>query len=247
VLSGAQLEQYLDRIGYRGPTPANVDTLRKLHVAHLLATPFENLDIPRGRPIVLDEARLFDKIVRRHRGGFCYEQNGLFAALLRAIGFRIDMIAAGVFGERGYGPDFDHMALIVHLEEPWLADVGFGDGFREPLRLNERAEQRQDPDTFRIDPEADRFVLLRQSQPQYRFTLQPRGLTDYEEMCRYHQTSPKSFFTQRRMCSLATEWGRITLSDSRLIETRNGLREERDLTEDEVPGVLRDRFGIVLD
>jgi len=94
--------------------------------------PFENLDIHLKRPIVLEDNALFDKIVTRKRGGFCYELNGLFAALLRALGFDVVMLSAGVANpEREFGPDFDHMALLVTLEQSWLADVGFGDSFVE--------------------------------------------------------------------------------------------------------------------
>src|SRR5918912_1986724 len=103
---------YLDRIDYRGPLEPTAETLRRLHVAHLLAVPFENLNIGMGWPIVLDQDALFAKIVVRRRGGFCYELNGLFAALLRTLGFDVVMLSAGAASATaGFGPDFDHMAL----------------------------------------------------------------------------------------------------------------------------------------
>src|SRR5258706_4705129 len=120
---------YLDRIGQRGPTPANETTLRSLHLAHLRTVPFENLDIHLGRDIVLDETRLFDKIVRQKRGGFCYELNGLFAELLGELGFRVTLLSARVVNDGQVGPEFDHLALRVDLDRPWLCDVGFGDSF----------------------------------------------------------------------------------------------------------------------
>ncbi len=99
-----------------------------LQVAHLLAVPFENLSIHAQQPIVLEDTALFTKIVERRRGGFCYEANGLFAALLREMGFDVAMLSAGVArAEGGFGPDFDHMALMITLEQRWLVDVGFGD------------------------------------------------------------------------------------------------------------------------
>src|ERR1051326_4663048 len=104
-----QVAEYLERIGYDGPLDAGVDTLRRLHHAHLLAVPFENLDIHGGRPIVLERDALFDKIVRRRRGGFCYELNGLFAWLLANLGFRVTLLSAGVARERGgFGPGVAH-------------------------------------------------------------------------------------------------------------------------------------------
>src|SRR5687768_15235135 len=129
---GLDTAAYLERIGYRGPVEPTAETLRRLHVAHLLAVPFENLSIHASEPIVLDDSALFEKIVARRRGGFRYELNGLFAALLGALGFEVEMLSAGVMNSEGeFGPDFDHMALVVKLEERWLADVGFGDSFVE--------------------------------------------------------------------------------------------------------------------
>jgi N-hydroxyarylamine O-acetyltransferase len=248
------VQAYLDRIGYRGSLAPAPETLRALHVAHLQAVPFENLSIHAGQPIVLTEEALFEKIVVRRRGGFCYELNGLFAALLRALGFEVDLLAAGVARAGGaYSPDFDHVALMVSLTERWLVDVGFGDSFREPLRLDARGEQPEGDRIYRIDEDGPRFVLLQREgsegvwEPQFRFTLQSRALSDCAEMCLYHQTSPQSHFTQRRICSLATPDGRVTLSDLRLITTRNGVREERRLeTEEEHTVALRELFGVVV-
>src|SRR5579885_83719 len=130
------IQSYLGRIHYQGSLEPTLQTLRALHEAHLLAVPFENLDIHLGREIVLDEARLWTKIIEQRRGGFCFELNGLFAQLLRAPGFQVDMLSAGVArSSGGFGPEFDHMTLLVHLEEDWLADVGFGKSFRQPLRM----------------------------------------------------------------------------------------------------------------
>lgn len=245
---------YLERIGYRGPLTPTAETLRDLQVAHLQAVPFENLSIHGGQPIVLDEGSLFDKIVVRRRGGFCYELNGLFAALLRELGFEVDLLSAGVARADGtFGPDFDHMALRVRLAERWLVDVGFGDSFREPLRLDERGEQAQGDRAYRIDEDGPALVLLQRQgaegpwERQYRFTLQPREFPDYAGMCRYHQTSPQSHFTQRRICSVALPDGRVTLSEMRLITTRGGVRHERMLeSEEERAATLRELFGMVL-
>ena len=243
------IEAYLKRINYEGPLEPTPETLRALQMAHLFAVPFENLSIHAAEPIVLEEDALYSKIVEKKRGGFCYECNGLFAGLLRALGFEVAMLGAGVARrEGGFGPIFDHMTLMVTLDDRWLVDVGFGDSFLEPLLLDERGEQG----SFRIEDDGDYLVLLRHNSdngwdPQYRFTLQPYGFTDYEEMCRFHQTSPESHFTKNVICSRVTEDGRITLSGMKLITTSGSQRHERTLSsQDEYDRILRDQFGVVM-
>lgn len=249
------INAYLERIDYHGSLEPTAETLRALQVAHLLAVPFENLSIHAAEPIVLEDEALFAKIVEHRRGGFCYEANGLFAALLRALGFEVAMLSAGVANaEGGFGPAYDHMTLMVSLEQRWLADVGFGDSFREPLLLDERGEQaREGRRAYRILPDGANLILSRRDEggewkAQYRFTLQGYSYADYAEMCRYHQTSPESHFTKARLCSRATREGRVTLSGMRLITTsEGGGHQERVLTnEDEYAATLREQFGIVM-
>lgn len=243
---------YLNRINYHGSLEPSAETLRDLQVAHLLAVPFENLSIHSGEAIVLDDEALFEKVVRRRRGGFCYELNGLFAALLRNLGFKVEMLSAGVVNSEGaIGPDFDHMTLMVDLEQRWLADVGFGDSFREPLLLDERAIQMQHEREYQIVSEGEHLTLMQRERDrdwtaQYRFTLQPRVYADYAEMCHYQQTSPESHFTKARLCSLATIDGRNTLSGGRLITTtRSGERRETTISDEvEFDQLLRQHFGI---
>jgi N-hydroxyarylamine O-acetyltransferase len=244
---------YLARIGYSGPTTATADTLRGIHRAHMLNVPFENLDIALGRKIVCEEESFIRKIVDRNRGGFCYEINGAFAALLRALGFNVTLLSARVPCEDGSdGPEFDHLTLRVDLEEPWLADVGFGDCFLEPLRLAVGEEQREGSRTFVITPEKESYHLDRTDpdavrQRQYSFTLTPRRLEDFAAMCHYHQTSPQSPFTRKRVCSKATADGRITLAEDKLIVTHNGNREERLFSSNEERRLaLKQYFNVTL-
>jgi N-hydroxyarylamine O-acetyltransferase len=244
---------YLARIGYTGPLNPGADTLRRLHLAHLYTVPFENLDISLGRRITCDEDRFLDKIVNLGRGGFCYELNGAFAALLRELGFRVTLLSARVAREDGSAsPEFDHLALLVNLEEPWLADVGFGDSFLEPLRLKTEIEQEQPGGRFRIVPVEDGMIVQRKLADEnwkavYRFTLKPHELADFGPRCQWQQTSPESHFVQQRVCTLATNEGRITLSDLKLIRTTHGKREERMLAnEDEWKAVLAEHFGVRL-
>jgi N-hydroxyarylamine O-acetyltransferase len=249
------VDAYLERINYDGSRDVSAETLRALQVAHLRSVPFENLSIHAGEPIVLDEDALFTKIVDQKRGGFCYECNGLFAGLLRALGFDVAMLAAGVArAGGGFGPIFDHMTLMVTLDERWLVDVGFGESFVEPLLLDARAEQVQGTRSFRLVDQDDHLVLMLRNdgedwQPQYRFTLQPYTFPDYEEMCHFHQTSPESHFTQNLVCSRATADGRITLSGMRFITTSGPqrARDERTLSsQEEYDRVLHDEFGVVM-
>ena len=243
---------YLQRINYHGPTVPSAETLRALQLAHLQTVPFENLSIHAGEPIVLEDAALFTKIVEHRRGGFCYECNGLFAALLRELGFDVTKLSAEVANaEGGFSQPFDHMTLMVNGPQRWLVDVGFGDSFLEPLLLDERGEQVKGGHGYKIVDEDGYLVLMRRETnawtPQYRFTLRPYEYEDFAEMCRYHQTSPESHFTRKRVCSRATEEGRITLSEMRLIETSNDERHERVLAnQQEYDAALEQHFGVVM-
>ena len=275
---------YLERIGLELPLAADAASLRRLQLAHMLHVPFENLDIALGRPIRLGLTTLYDKIVTRRRGGFCYELNGLFAWLLDDLGFEVTYLSASDYDPHtgGYGPDFDHLVLLVRCpqdEAPqvrWLVDVGWGDSFRIPLRADAEGEQYGGLKTYRITTETpappDTGAKVRRQlwerhtntegyslsgvwERQYAFTDQPRAFVDFEGMCRYHQTSPKSIFTRKRICTLATQStlgapegaGRVSLEDGRLIVTQGGVREERLVAPEEEPGLLRELFGINLE
>ncbi len=243
---------YLKRINYTGSLTPSSETLRALQSAHLSAVPFENLSIHYRQPIVLDDEALFNKIVTQNRGGFCYELNGLFAAMLRGLGFKVSMLSARVANNEGeFGPDFDHMTLMVELDERWLADVGFGDSFRSPLLLDAREEQVQGDRAYKLEAEGDRLLLWQRLpgegwKTQYSFNLEPFAFADYAGMCQYHQTSPESHFTRGRLCSRATPGGRVTLSELRLITAEDGQRNERLLSEDEYLSILKELFDVDL-
>jgi N-hydroxyarylamine O-acetyltransferase len=246
------VQAYLDRNSYNGPLTPTLEVLRNLHRAHLFSVPFENLDIAAGRKIVCDEDAFIDKIVERRRGGFCYELNGAFAALLRAIGFQVTLLSARAPREDGSdGPEFDHLALRIDLDEPWLADVGFGDSFLEPLGLRSGVKGSHDGRRYRVVDAGNSLRMERAERDgiwkrQYSFTLTPRSLNDFAAMCHYHQTSPESPFTRKIVCSRAAPDGRITVAERRLILTRNGIREEQMLASDEErSAALKKYFQIV--
>jgi N-hydroxyarylamine O-acetyltransferase len=240
---------YLARIGAARPTRADAASLRDLQLRHLRAVPFENLSIHLGERIVLEESLLVDKIVQRHRGGFCYELNGAFAALLSALGFQVSLLAASVFKQGGPWPPFAHLTLRVETPEPWLVDVGFGDHSYYPLRVDTRAEQPDPQGVFQVvEAEHGELDVLRDGEPQYRVEPRPRELRDFAPTCWWTQTSADSHFTQRLVCTMLTPTGRVTLSDRKLIHTTDGQRTEDTLTSDaDVLAAYRDHFGIALD
>ncbi|MFI2199995.1 arylamine N-acetyltransferase [Streptomyces sp. NPDC020192] len=261
-----QVDAYLDRIGAARPQRPTSEALRELHLCHLRTVPFENLSIHLGEEIVLAEDRLLDKVIGARRGGFCYELNGSFGALLAALGYEVKLLAARVYGDEGrLGIPYDHLALRVRTVEgdTWLVDVGFGANSHCPLRYGERGEQADPAGVFRIvvagpdaagvrgDGPADAGDLdvVRDGAPQYRLEPRPRVLGDFRAGAWWHSTSPLSHFTGSLVCSrVAEDGGRITLSGRALTTTAaDGTRETRELeTDEEVLSAYRERFGIEL-
>ena len=249
-----EYKTYMERIGYRGPLRPSVEVLRKLHRRHMLSVPFENLDILLGRPIILSKNAFYDKIIKRRRGGFCYELNGSFASLLKKLGFKVSMLSAGVARRGGgFSPDFDHMTLLVQLKEPWLADVGFGDSFTEPKWLDIYSPQTDRGKAYRFTRKDGWTLLSRRTkgnsvwEPQYKFSLTPRKLEDFVPRCRWQQTSPRSHFRKGRLCTRLTPNGRLTLTDTKFIVTRRNKKVELPLKNpEEFDVLLRRRFDIDL-
>ncbi|MFJ2576508.1 arylamine N-acetyltransferase [Kitasatospora aureofaciens] len=250
-LTAAQQAAYLDRIALPDPGAPSPEALAGLQLAHLRSVPFENLSIHLGEPVVLDPGVLLEKIVTRRRGGFCYELNGAFAELLRSLGYRVHLLAGRVFDGERPGPPFDHLALQVDLDEPWLVDVGFGRFSRSPLRLDEQGQQPDPHGTFQLQPYCGTGELnvFMDGKAQYRLDHRPYALADFGPTCWWQTTSPESNFTRSTTCSLLTaDGGRVTLSGTRLITTTEaGERTERTLADAEALAAYRDLFGITLD
>ncbi len=249
--------EYLSRIDYGAGLEAKADTLRGLQLAHLKTVPFENLDISLGRKINLDEPSLWEKIVVHKRGGFCYELNGFFAWLLREIGYEVTCFNARDDHEADdtFGIDFDHLTLMVRVpDQPtrWLVDVGWGDTFTQPVDIDNTSWQDQAQRAYKVDPFRDGYQLWQKGfdgkiERQYYFDLIAHNFPgEYEATCLYHQTSPQSTFTKKRIISRLTEDGRISLDDEKLIVTQNGKRTETKVREDERPVILREHFGFDL-
>ncbi len=241
------VDAYLARIGYTGDVSATLETLRGMHRAHFYNVPFENLDIARGVRIEVDEGVNFEKIVTHRRGGFCLELTGTFARALRQIGFQLDVIGARVFSEGKLSQPMSHMILIVHLDEPWIADVGFGGRVVEPLRLGERDNQVFGMRQYVVENDGDHWFVTCMEDGYdvmtYTFTMQPREFDEFHPVCEWLQTSPDSRFTTGDVISLATENGRTTLAHGRLITFNGEAREERDVTPGEAATIIRDHFG----
>jgi N-hydroxyarylamine O-acetyltransferase len=250
IMNDSWVDAYLARIDAKRPAAPDAGALRDLHLRHQLAVPFENLSVHLGEDIVLDSDALVAKVVERRRGGFCYELNGAFAALLSALGFEVELLAARVHGDGGFGMPFDHLALRVGA---WLVDVGFGGHTHYPLRLDERGDQVDPGGVFRVTeaPGGD-LDVSRNGTLKYRVETRPRELRDFEAGCWYNSTSPNSHFTRSLVCSILTESGRTTLSGRTLIHTSihtsPGGRDEREIGDDaEVLDAYRTWFGIELD
>ncbi|MCU0259904.1 MAG: arylamine N-acetyltransferase [Ilumatobacteraceae bacterium] len=246
ALDDATRDRYLARLGVDLVPPPTVDTLRRLHRAHLERVPFENLDLHAGRRIELDVDRFVAKILDEHRGGFCYELNGAFAALLRSLGFDVELLEAHVHDDSGRVQPFDHVCLRVGDIDSYLVDVGFGDGFDEPIPFVTGRDHVDTSGTFRLDAvDGGSVGLVRDGEPQYRFLLAPRRLLDFTPGCDFHQ-SPESHFTKRAVCSRRTSDGRVTLRDLRLIRTGPAGRVEIDIPELQLHDTLRREFGVDL-
>ncbi len=247
--------EYLQRICIEEKEKPTVEFLRKLHLANLLNIPFENLSIHIKEKIILHPNDLYHKIVLRGRGGFCYELNYLFYTLLRSLGFNAKIISARVFDDKyNYGAEYDHMAVIVNIDnKEWLCDVGFGDSFIEPLRFVLNEVQKDRSRFYRISRYDNTYLLLSRSPDReewenlYLFTSTERSIDEYFEMCIYHQTSPVSSFTRRKVCTRLTSTGRVTLTDKKLIITEGNVKNEIPFDgENKFAEYLKEKFNIVL-
>lgn len=249
-------ENYLKKLSVESSVKPSVEYLNELHHKNLLTFPFENLDIHSSTPIVTDIKKFYEKLINNNRGGFCYELNGLFNELLKECGYKTYFVSCNVFisDEEGFSPDYDHIAIIVQTEDgEYLADVGFGDNFLEPLKLIYDKSLEQHGIHYRLSKINSDEILLEKSlngsdySMEYKFKLIPKELNDFAERCHYHQTSPQSHFTRGKICSIPTTKGRISLSDKKLIITKGGERNEITInSKDEFDKFLFEYFKIKL-
>ena len=244
-------DAYVARIGFEGTPAPDLDTLRRLHVAHLGRIPFENLDVRLGRPVSLDLEALQTKLVASHRGGYCFEQNTLFAAALRAIGFTVETLEARVRPPGSVTPTpRTHMLLRTVVDRhPWLADVGFGgDGPLLPVPLD--GEPSEQPDgQYRVVQEPDGTHVLRllrdgSSRDLYAFGLVPALPLDFEVANHFTSTHPRSPFVRTLTVQRSTPEERWILRGRTLTVRSAGSETKREISDAELPSLLRARFGI---
>ncbi|GMV61928.1 MAG: arylamine N-acetyltransferase [Parvibaculum sp.] len=250
------LDAYFSRIGYDGPRTPTLDTLKAIHYAQAVSIPFENLDVLAKRPIHLDPASLQKKLVTEKRGGYCFEVNALFAAVLKELGFDVTTLIGRV---RWMAPEEadtarSHMLMRVELPEgPFLADVGFGGlTMTGPIRFETGAEQETPHEPRRLLEHEDGLELQAKIAGGwtqiYRFTLEPHRRTDYEVASWYTATHPSSIFVQFLLAGRPQE-GKWLLLFNREFKIRglDGKAETRVLdSADEIAEVLDSYFGIEL-
>lgn len=243
---------YLKRLNIEKRLAPDLPFLSHLQKQHMLRIPFENLDIIQGKTIQLDFKAFFNKLIVNKRGGFCYELNGLFYRLLQELVFETFMLSGQVArSEDEYGPEFDHMLLLVRFDKEYIVDVGFGDSVRSPLEISGK-EVVDVSGTYRIKQDPFKhngyfFQKLIEGKwiSEFKFTTIPRQLRDFENMCHYQQTSPDSYFTHKPMITLATHDGRITLSGENLTITERGTKRKLKIASpQDLEKTLNDFFGI---
>ncbi len=221
-MSKFHAKEYLALINAPQIKTADLAYLRILQEHHIYHIPFENLDLHRGIPIQFDVDHLFEKIVLRQRGGFCYELNGLFYALLQELGYDCWRISARVYDvPRKYSPRYDHMAVVVRLTQGlFLVDVGFGEFSLHPIRLAEGTTTNDGRSKYLVDRYYQYYRINSWKEgnwiPEYIFRLTPQPWHAFHERSLYHQTNPSSHFQKGPMITKLKKEGRITLTKRKL-------------------------------
>lgn len=251
-------DAYFSRLGWTPSADISIDTLRALHLHHNAAIPFENLDVLLNREILLDDPALEAKLVQGRRGGYCFEQNGLFERVLSTLGFEVrSLLARVVLSGPQQMPPLTHRVLLVSLNgEPWLADVGFGSQtLTAPIRLREEETQLTPHGAYRLQREGDDWILAFKHhdrwQPMYRFDLATRYFSDYQMGNFWSANWPASHFRHHLIFSrhladgskltlnnyLFTHWkAEAEVAEQQILPDASALRQ-----------VLANRFGLAVD
>ncbi|WP_157254634.1 arylamine N-acetyltransferase family protein [Nonomuraea typhae] len=249
-MDSSLVHDYLRRIGIARVRTPDAEFLKELQRSHLMAVPFENIDVHLGQPILLG-ADAIDKVVRRRRGGTCRELNGsAFPELLSALGYGVSLLGCRVFIDGRPSFALAHTVIRADCPRPWLVDVGFGrDGARHPLRLDTLEPQPDPHGTFVFTEAADGDLdLLRDGKPVLRIERRPRPIDDFRPVLWWFESSPRSPFRTNLFCTRATENGRITLRGDLLTRTEGAHQEKTVMKGDiEIEQAYKEHFGITLD
>ena len=250
-MAAFDLDAYLRRIDYQGELKPNLETLRGLQFAHRCTVPFENLDIHMGVPISLEMPHLFDKIVTRRRGGYCFEQNVLFMNVLSVVGFTVVAREARVGPSDGPASPRSHMTLEVPIDGvDYNVDVGFGgDASLQPVAIDgeEHAEFGR---LYRVVQAGEQHVLQVSRDEawadSYVIQAGEPSPVDFEVANWYTSTHPRSRFVRTPTAQLRHASGQSILRRRNYTETRDGVDTNRELSDDEIMSLLPDVFGLEL-
>jgi N-hydroxyarylamine O-acetyltransferase len=254
-MTSLEITPFLERIGYQGSAEVSLETLKGLQRAFLLSVPFENLDIHFDEKPALSFTAFYEKIVEDRRGGISYECNGLFLAMLRAMGFDVQLLSARICFGNELTDEFEHMLILVSLSceagnQEYLVDVGLGQSCPQPMLIGSTDEYQSENCSYRLGTHQDQPALFYKStksdwQPRYVFSMQGRALVDFAPMYRFHQISEQSPFTQGQLVTLMTETGRVTLNGMTLSIVDGDKREQRELaSEAQYLECLKTHFAI---
>jgi arylamine N-acetyltransferase len=248
-MNDARLARYLERIGHGWNVRPDFETLRSLHRAHVTSIPFEGVDAQLGVVPSLDPDPIFEKLIARPRGGWCYEMNGLFGAALQAIGFDVTRLSCSVMRqeEGGAARSGTHLALLVDCDGEWLCDVGFGGSLLEPLPLAQGA-RLDAPYTVSLERTGDgywRFTQRLDAPFSYDFLAEPADEALFAEKCRWQATNPGSNFTQNFVAQKRSPDRHLVLRGKVLTEHGpEGTTTHTLGSADELVSTLAERFGI---
>ncbi len=250
------LDLYFKRINYSQSPIVNLQTLRDLHLLHLQHIPYENIDVFCHQGVKLDPETLTQKILLRKRGGYCFEQNGLFLMALAELGFKCHANMARVHRNRPQPGGRTHQINLVELEgQTWLCDVGFGgSGFRQPLMLQVNVEFEQLGEIYRLHKNDEHGFYLQKKRaqewlPLYTFKIEPALAIDLEMANFYTSTSPDYIFRDAIMGTKMTAKGRVTLIDHtfKVFDLTKGTLEKETVTDFVAYlGSLREHLGVQL-
>ena len=248
-----RVRKYLDRIGYAGDIEATKQVLIAIQRAHLLSVPYENMDILAGKRLSLDIDDLYDKVVMRNRGGYCFEVNALFGWLLSEIGFPVQNFFGRFVRGEPQIPMRRHHVLVARIgEDRYVCDVGVGIAIaREPLLLQEGLVQKQDFGTYKIERDAALgWVIYSMEHNEwewlYSFTEEPQLPVDFVQPTFFCEYAPESIFNKEPMIALRTPDGRKTIDgDTLKIFSSGGVKVEKLDGEAALHEALKTHFGIV--